>query len=91
MIDINDLEDIQLANVNSRDYPDFVDAYLIDATIITESGEIRSLTDTELDYINDNHSDWVQEQALLECGDVGDWERDSIGAYKEWREKQWES
>ena len=92
MIDVKDLEDIQIGNADTVDYPDFADAYLVDATIATEHGGVRNLTDDELDYVNDNHSDWVQEQALLQCGDVVDHiERDSIEAYKLWRERQWDN
>ena len=57
MIDINDLEDIQLANVDPRDYPDFVDAYIYAADY-----DGKPMTDEQLDYLHDAHSDFVNEQ-----------------------------
>lgn len=49
------LEDIQLDGINTRDYPDFCDAYISYATY-----KGRELTDSELDWVNE-HSDFVYE------------------------------
>ena len=55
---LEELEDIEINGINTKDYPDFADAFLQDATLYGED-----VPDSVIDYINDNHSDWVQEQA----------------------------
>lgn len=52
------IEDIQLANVNTRDYPDFCDAFIESATY-----DGREMTETELDELNKD-GDFVYEQVL---------------------------
>ena len=91
MIDLGDIYDIEIAGIDDRDYPDFVDAYLVSGTVATESGEIRLLTDEELDYVNEEHPDWVQEQAFKQYDGTIDAGRDFLGFFKERREKRWES
>lgn len=53
-----ELDNVAIAGVDSSDYPDMCDSYL-------ESAEVRGveLTESEIDYINDNFSDWIQELA----------------------------
>jgi len=55
-IDLSKVKYIQFDGIDMGDYPDFCDAYMV-------YGEIdgRPLTDSEIDHINDNHSDFVNE------------------------------
>ena len=53
--------DIEVDGIDTRDYPDFCDAFIASAAIETRDGEYRELTDEELDYINDNCPDFVYE------------------------------
>ena len=59
--DINQLEDIQLGDVDPKDYPDFCDAYV-------ESASFKGvdLTDKELDELNDSDEtrSWVNAHAF---------------------------
>jgi hypothetical protein len=55
------ISNVQLADVDSRDYPDFCDAYIESADI----GE-RAMTDDELEILNelDFRDNYVQEHAF---------------------------
>ena len=53
--------DIEVDGIDTRDYPDFCDAFIASAAIETRDGEYRELIDEELDYINDNCPDFVYE------------------------------
>lgn len=48
------LEDIEIDGIDTRDYPDFCDAFIAGA-----SYKGRELTESELEWINDTHSDFV--------------------------------
>ena len=52
---ILDVEDIDM-----RDYPDFCDAYCIEAEVL-DNGEWREATESELDIINDEYSENINE------------------------------
>lgn len=52
---------IQVENVDSRDYPDFVDAFISSAVWADTDLE---LSDHELDLLNDQRPDIVQELAV---------------------------
>lgn len=54
-----DPSSVEVENVHSNDYPDFVDAYISYAQY--KNG--KPLTDQELDMLNDQHSDFVQQAA----------------------------
>lgn len=54
-----DMGSIELDDINTRDYPDFVDAYISAASF--EDG--TDLTDKELDQLNNEQSDLVHELA----------------------------
>ena len=58
-MDLNKLDAIQIDGIDTRDYPDFVDAYISYAEI-----DGRELTDEEYDYINNNHTDFVYDRVL---------------------------
>jgi len=75
-LDINKIHDIEVDNVNRRDYPDFVDAYPISAVIevdplnltndsIEKDGKwYRPLTDDELEWLGNEHPDVIQQVAM---------------------------
>ena len=46
------LFNVELDGVDSRDYPDFTDAFIRYAETEDENGEMRELTDSELDNID---------------------------------------
>ena len=58
MIDIFDVDDIVVSGVDSKDYPDFADAYVESAT-----ADGKPLTDEQLDWLNENHPEIAQELA----------------------------
>jgi hypothetical protein len=47
-------------NIDMRDYPDFCDAYIEEATVF-ENDEWRSATDAEIDQANDELADAINE------------------------------
>lgn len=53
-LDLNKLDMIEVEGIDHSDYPDFCDAFIAHAEI-----DGRELTDDEIDYINDNHSEFV--------------------------------
>jgi hypothetical protein len=56
----NNLTDVEVENVHGWDYPDFADAYVASA-VWKDTGE--QLTESELDKLNDEYSDFVHEKA----------------------------
>ena len=57
-IDVEKLEGVKVAGVDTHDYPDFADAYIEYAEY-----DGRPLTDEELDWVNDAHPEFVSEKA----------------------------
>ncbi len=57
-IDLSLVEDVELDGINPRDYPDFSDAFIIDATY-----KGREMTDDELEALNED-GDFVHEQVI---------------------------
>ena len=51
--------DIELDGIDHADYPDYCDAYACNAAY---NG--RQATDEELDYLNNEHSDYIYELVL---------------------------
>ena len=60
LLDGLEVSDFEVDGIDSRDYPDFCDAYIVDASVL-ENGKWREATDCELDELN-NNSDLVYEQ-----------------------------
>jgi hypothetical protein len=60
-LDYSKVHDIQVNGIDTRDYPDFCDAYIAGATIELEDGTFRDATDAELDELNSDR-DFVYEQ-----------------------------
>jgi hypothetical protein len=59
-INIRDVYDIEIDGVDTRDYPDFCDAFFAAARWIATDKE---LTDDELDELGDNYPDFLNEMA----------------------------
>jgi len=57
-IDLNKLENIEIDGVDTKDYPDFCDAFIVSA-----SYSDRDLNDAELDELNED-SDFVYDQVI---------------------------
>jgi len=57
-IDTSQVEDIEVDGINPRDYPDFCDAFILEA-----SYKGREMTDEELEALNED-SDFVYEQVM---------------------------
>ncbi len=55
-----EVEIVEIDGVDSRDYPDFCDAYVFSAVWV-DTGE--SLTDDEMEQLTDLYADVVQEMA----------------------------
>ena len=54
-----DLTDWDIDGVDSRDYPDFCDAFLVEAWV----GDYE-LTEEELEYVQETFPEWISEQAF---------------------------
>ena len=58
-LNLNKIDSIEVEGIDTRDYPDFCDAFISYAEI-----DGRELTDEELDYINNNCPDMVYDAVL---------------------------
>ena len=58
-IDLNKIEDIEFDGIDTNDYPDFCDAFIISATY---NG--RDLTEEELEWVGEDNRDWVYEKLM---------------------------
>jgi hypothetical protein len=58
-----DITNYQLENVDTKDYPDFVDAFISYAEW-TDTG--RPLTEEELDILNSDHKDFIHQLVMDE-------------------------
>ncbi len=65
-LDISLLENVQIDGIDTRDYPDFCDAYISHAEI---GG--RELTEAELDWVNDNFGSFIHELASEQACEGG--------------------
>ena len=55
-LNLSQIENMEFEGVDFSDYPDFVDAFLVSADI-----DGRELTEEEIDYLNDEHYEFVNE------------------------------
>jgi hypothetical protein len=55
-IDFKKITNVELDGIDSNDYPDFCDAFIVSAEY-----DGREMTEEEIDYINDVHFDFVHE------------------------------
>ena len=58
-LDLNKIEDIEFDGIDTNDYPDFCDAFIISATY---NG--RDLTEEELEWVGEDNRDWVYEKLM---------------------------
>jgi len=58
-INLSQIENMEFEGVDFSDYPDFVDAFLVSADI-----DGRELTEEEVDYLNDEHYQFVNESVF---------------------------
>jgi len=56
-IDIKKIDNMEFEGIDFKDYPDFVDAFLVAADY-----DGKEMTEEQIDYINDEHYDFVNEQ-----------------------------
>lgn len=70
MLNLDKVVDIQFQDIDWKDYPDFVDSYIINAVypavenpISGKSDDWRELTDSELEWLNDQR-DFVYEKLM---------------------------
>ena len=56
---IEELRDVVIAGIDTRDYPDFCDSYLESAT-----WNGRELDRSEIESINENEGQWVYDQTI---------------------------
>ena len=64
---LNKVGRVYFDNICRWDYPDFSDAYIVEADIEEANGDVRDATEKELDIINENIGyffDQLYEQAL---------------------------
>lgn len=57
--DPDKIDDYQFHGVDTRDYPDFSDAYLTDVYY-----DGKEVTEEELEYIEEEHPDWVYDKLM---------------------------
>jgi len=57
-IDLSQVEDVEIDGINPRDYPDFCDAFILEA-----SYKGREMTDEELEALNED-SDFVYDKVM---------------------------
>ena len=57
-IDTSQVEDVEIDGINPRDYPDFCDAFILEATY-----KGREMTDEELEALNED-SDFVYDKVM---------------------------
>ena len=51
---VKEFIDLEVDGIDSRDYPDFVDAFISSATAVLEDGTMRDATEEELDELTND-------------------------------------
>jgi len=93
-IDVEKIKDIEVDGVDKRDYPDFVDAYVVSAIYpIVDNpkgpNDWRELTDAELRWLNSKYPEIAQEKAHESLTDYADAEMDGRKDMDEAKKKKW--
>lgn len=95
-LDVNKIEDVEVDGVDSSDYPDFSNAYVVSAVYpIVDNpknpNDWRELTDEELDWLNDKHPEIAQgaahEDMIGQADAYYDSLKDMDEAKKKWIQK----
>ena len=63
LLDLDKISNLTFDNVDHDDYPDYCDATIASGDY-EEEGEIRELTDDEIEWINENESMFVYEKLM---------------------------
>lgn len=58
-LDLNQIDNIEVDGIDTRDYPDFTDSFIGYADY-----KGKEMTDEQLDCLNDNYSDFVYEATM---------------------------
>jgi len=58
-LDLNEIDNIEVDGIDTKDYPDFCDAYISNADY-----KGIPMTDEQLDYLNENHGDFVYDEVM---------------------------
>jgi len=58
-LDLSKISNIEVENVNHRDYPDYCDAFISNADY---KGKL--MTENQLEELNNNHSQFVYEKVI---------------------------
>ena len=58
-LDLSLIYNVELDGINTNDYPDFCDAYIIAADY-----DGREMTEEELDWLCDNHPEFINESVF---------------------------
>lgn len=62
-MDTNKIVDVVVTDIDTKDYPDFCDAYIAEAWCENDEGKFIKLTDEELDELNEDR-DFVYQTTL---------------------------
>jgi len=61
--DIYDYVDLEVDGIDHHDYPDYVDAFIVEAYVKDKNDEYVLANDAELDWINE-HTDVVYQRVM---------------------------
>lgn len=64
-LDYSKVHDIEVDGIDTRDYPDFCDAFIAHATIELENGTFRDATDAEVEELNEDRD--LVYQHVINC------------------------
>lgn len=56
-LDFKKIDNMEFEGIDFSDYPDFVDAFLVSADY-----DGKEMTEEQIDYLNDEHRDFVNER-----------------------------
>lgn len=63
-INLKDLSDIEIEGIDTKDYPDFCDAFVAGGLRKLKNGKYRKLTEKECNYLSDEERDFVYEKVI---------------------------
>ena len=58
-LELKKIDNIKVDGIDTRDYPDFCDAYISEADY-----KGVPMTEKEIEYLNDNHGDFVYDAVM---------------------------
>jgi hypothetical protein len=63
-LDLDKIHDLEWEGVDGADSPDFVDAHITYASYEHQPNSFRDLTERELEWLCEEHSDWCYDKLL---------------------------